>query len=196
MLPYTYLPRHGEEITVVREGGTARIGVTRHTAMASAVIPADDMPGFAASVVAALYEAAGLPAPVILDRPAPRDLLVPGPHDGDDVAVTPSPAGHPGNLPGVSLRVGGEPDGCAAVRLIGDEPLRVAVALIDAMREAEQAPAEPDEHEARELARVLHRTHCIPGGCRNEEPSSGDLDEARAALKWMKDKQRGAGSCD
>ena len=35
--------------------------------------------------------------------------------------------------------------GSQSVRLIGDEPLRVALALVDAMREAEPDPAEVEE---------------------------------------------------
>jgi hypothetical protein len=180
MLPYTYLPRHGEEITVVREGGTARIGVTRHTAMASAVIPAYDMPGFAASVVAALYEAAGLPAPVILDRPetSPDGTSTPL----ERIYLHPS-------LNGMLVAVDWHPNLTYLTPGDARTTASVLAAYADAAEAADAAGA--DEDEVRELARVLHRTHCIPGGCCNEEPSSGDLEEARTALRWMKDQQRG-----
>jgi hypothetical protein len=189
MPDWSYTDYDGDRLRVgPRLPGSLLLGVANRDDDVAVVVKAADL----SEIVAHMYEAAGLPAPIILDRPAPRDVLVPDPHGGDDVAVTPSPAGHPGNLPGVSLRVGGEPDGYAAVRLIYDEPLRVAVALIDAMREAEQAPDEPDPREVAGLARALHRTHCVPNGCCTEEPSAGDLDEARTALRWMQDKQREA----
>lgn len=148
---------------------------------AAVLVNARDIP----DLVAHLYETAGLGVPVILDRPEPRDVLVPDPHGGEDVSVTPSPAGRPGNLPGVNLRVGGDPDGYAAVRLVGDEPLRVAVALIDAMREAEREP-DPDPADVEELAEEIR-------GAFGADARTLDAYEvaARTALRWMKDKQVG-----
>lgn len=93
--------------------------------------PVMDVP----AITERLREACGLLSPVILERPAPRDTLVPGPHGDEHVTIAPSPAGRPSNAPGVTLVAGG-----VGIRLVGDEPLRVALALIDAMREAEAEP--------------------------------------------------------
>ena len=67
---------------------------------------------------------------VVLERPEPRDILVIGPH-GEE-AVTVEPGGNREN-PGVFL-------GADLIRLHGDEPLRVALALVDAMAESEATP--------------------------------------------------------
>ena len=67
---------------------------------------------------------------VVLERPEPRDILVFGPH-GEE-AVTVRPGGDREN-PGVFL-------GADLIRLHGDEPVRVALALVDAMAESEATP--------------------------------------------------------
>lgn len=115
--------------------------------------------------IAALYEAAGLPVPVILERPKGIPLTGGGLHQW--VQVTPSPAMHPPDVPGVTLEVAN------GVRLLGDEPLRVAVALIDAMREAEN---EPVPAEVEELAAVLERSHTMLA-------TTSQRDVARAVLR-------------
>ena len=76
---------------------------------------------------------------VILERPEPRDILVIGPHGDEQVSVTTS-RGDLRTSPGVFLSA--DP-----IRLFGDEPLRVALALIDAMAEAEATP-DPDDVDA------------------------------------------------
>lgn len=111
--------------------------------------------GDRAAVITAMYEAAGLPAPVILERPEPRDVLVPGRRDRESwVTVERSPDPSPGGLPGVMLSLDGVDGG--SIRLAGDEPLRVALALVDAMRPAMD---EPDPAEVRQLAELI----CRPG---------------------------------
>lgn len=124
------------------------------------------------AITAALYEAVGVKPPMVLGS-------LPGPDSLGEVApfvtVEPSPAGSPQNLPGVMLNMDGR-----QVRLIRDEPLRVAAALVSAMREAEAAP---DPAEVEELAAVLHSAS-HPNGC-TRGPTSEQVDEARAALRWM-----------
>lgn len=119
--------------------------------------------GGRAEVIAAMYEAAGLPAPVILERPEPRDVLVPGRDRKSWVTVERSPDTSAGaraqtrdgrGIPGVMLSLEGVDGG--SIRLIGDEPLRVALALVDAMRPAVD---EPDPAEVRQLAELI----CRPG---------------------------------
>ena len=70
-LPYRYLPRPGEEISVSQDGDDhclVTVCGSRGFAATTRVLP-DEVPAVAAGIAAAMHEAAGLPAPVILERP-------------------------------------------------------------------------------------------------------------------------------
>jgi hypothetical protein len=170
--PYRH-ERPGGNMLAISNSDTAKavISVREGDQEAAIVVSAGAVPPLAEG----LYEAAGLGRPVILERPSPRGVLVPGPHAGDEhVKVAPSPAGCPSNAPGVTLATGG-----VGVRLVGDEPLRVALALVDAMREAEN---EPDRADVESLADALAR-----GGALTTETPVADL--AVIALRWMRERE-------
>lgn len=138
----------------------------------------DIRPAAVPAAALALYEAAGLPVPLILSAPERGGQLVRGPHGQELADVRPSPAGSPSNKPGVML---GLHDGSrrVAVRLVGDEPLTVAAALVSAMREAE---AWPDPAEVEELATAIHRANCEGGTRCLRNPDDGDRSAARLVL--------------
>lgn len=97
-------------------------------------------------VVAKMYAACGLVAPIILDR----RLAVGSPVVGDGpsgITITPSPvaANDLGGTPGVLVAV-------PSMRLHGDEPYRLAAILIDAM---EAAVAESEHARVSEIAQAL-----------------------------------------
>jgi hypothetical protein len=169
--PYIYTDEDGHDLTL--ESFAVGAGVATEETV---FIYKDHLP----EVAGKLYEAAGLTAPVMLERPGPRKILVAGPQGDEEVRVSPSRTGSPSNLPGVMLRVGGAAQS-AEIRLIGDEPLRVAVALVDAKREAE-APPDPAEAEAAELAAYL----------REHAPDPNALTVARVALAWMREREAGS----
>ena len=169
MKPYKHEDDNGNEMTIDFGGFYAEVAVE------SADGPFRVFPESVSKIAGELYEACGLPVPVILERPAPREMLAAGPHGDEVVHVEPSPAGHPSNRPGVVLELGSQ-----SVRLIGDEPLRVALALVDAMREAEPDPAEVEE-----LAHAI-RIGLFPGSDRvGLGVGESDREAARAALRWM-----------
>lgn len=71
MLPYRYLPPPGEEISIGQDGDDhclVTVCGSRGFAATTRVLP-DEVPAVAAGIAAAMHEAAGLPAPVILERP-------------------------------------------------------------------------------------------------------------------------------
>ena len=71
MLPYRYLPPPGEEISIGQDGADhclVTVCGSRGFAATTRVLP-DEVPAVAAGIAAAMHEAAGLPAPVILERP-------------------------------------------------------------------------------------------------------------------------------
>lgn len=76
MSEYTYNDRDGERLTIESCGERAATAVL--SAPNGAHVPAADLP----TIVAQLYEAAGQPAPIVLDRPAEEDLRAGGWLDG------------------------------------------------------------------------------------------------------------------
>ena len=71
MLPYRYLPPPGGEISIGQDGDDhclVTVCGSRGFAATTRVLP-DEVPAVAAGIAAAMHEAAGLPAPVILERP-------------------------------------------------------------------------------------------------------------------------------
>lgn len=86
---------------------------------------------------------------VIIRRPPPSEFLVEDPYGGEEMRVTPSPADSPDEA-GVFLRAGED----YRIRLGGDEPVRLALALVDAMCEAQKGrPADRAATDA--LAQVI-----------------------------------------
>ena len=169
MDPYRYDEKPSGDRLVIDAADTAKavLSVREGDQEAAIVIGA----AACRAVTEALHEAAGLGRPMILETPAPRERLAGGPHGDELVSVTPSAARSASNVPGVLLGAGG-----GAVRLIGDEPLRVAIALVEAMREA--AEPEPDPAEVEELAEVLSE-----GGALSTDTLVERL--AELALRWM-----------
>jgi hypothetical protein len=174
MEPYRHERPNGNMMAISpADTAKAVISVREGDQEAAIVVGAGAVPALAEG----LYEAAGLGRPVILAAPAPRVMLAGGPHGEELVRVRPSPAGGSSNLPGVMLGLGSQ-----SVRLIDDEPVRVALALVDAMKEAE---GEPDPAEVAELAHEI-RLALYPDSDREGlRPSASDMVAARAALRWM-----------
>ena len=87
METYTHTDEEGDVLTINRAarqaGGRAREGARGGAEVTAAKLP---------EVTGKLYEACGLPVPVILERPAPREMLAAGPHGDEVVHVEPSPA--------------------------------------------------------------------------------------------------------
>jgi hypothetical protein len=157
----------GAALVRVYDGDTATVSV-----------PSSKVPAAAL----ALYEAAGLSEPVILERPKSGSAAILSEGGGELVTVSASPRGGPMNLPGVMLSTGG-----VGVRLIRDEPLRLAWQLVGAMREAE---AEPDAAEVEALAQEIHQPNCDAG-----EQCGPHDDERRAARAlllggWKREPER------
>lgn len=125
--------------------------------------------GFPA-LIAALYEAAGLPAPVILDRP--ETTFADGVNRAGRVEV--------GRL-GTQVTVG----------LYGIQPEEIEpavarrLAALIAVR-ADEAEAEPAPDDVTELAEEIRSDLARTGG----RPDEATEIAARAALRWMRGKQQ------
>jgi len=141
-------------------------------------IPAADVPGVAAGIAAAMHEAAGLPAPVILERP--EVTFKDGVNRAGRIEV-----GRLGDRVTVGL-YGIQPE-----ELEPDVARRLA-ALI-AVRADEAQDGEPDPAEVEELATILHDAREVGVKGRHGE---WDTSAARAALRWMRDKQQRGESRD
>jgi hypothetical protein len=170
-LPYVYLPRPAERITVSRDGEDhCLLAVFADGASVVRVLP-DEVPGVAAGIATAMHEAAGLPAPVILERPAATF------RDGVNRA---------GNIE--VGRLGGR----VTVGLYGIQPEEIGpaearrLAALIAVRAEEARGDEPDPAEVEELAGAIRTAHHPDSG----RPGDGDRTAARAALRWFADKQQ------
>ena len=141
MNPRTFTDRDGSELTVSECCDDDLNPDCVHVTVEgkSTCLQVADLP----QVAAALYEAASRPAPVILERPEPRKVLVPAADGGETVHIVP---GCPEGSPGVALSLS------CPVRLVGDEARRITVALVDAMREAE---TEPDPAEVEKVVKKI-----------------------------------------
>lgn len=121
-----------------------------------------------------LYEACGLPSPVILERP---EITIPANGDSvrcGDLSLRMYDGGISMGLPGVTAAA------------ISPDALRRRAAFMAAY--AEQAEAEPDPEEVEALAKVLHVAVCESGGNCVQAPPDADRKRARAALQWQKSK--------
>jgi hypothetical protein len=176
-LPYVYTPRPGEWLRVSRdEEGRCMVGVAAEESgyAHSARFRPDDVPAAAAGIATAMHEAAGLPAPVILERP------------GATIADGVNRAG--------SIEVGRLRDR-VTVGLYGIQPEEIEpavarrLAALIAIRAGEVRDGKPDPAEVEEL------TGKISDALRSPViDSSLDLNTsrvaARAALRWFRDKQQ------
>ena len=182
MLPYRYLPRPGEEIDVCRDSDSrCAVTVIKERLGTSVRISADEVPAVAAGIAAAMHEAAGLPAPVILERPE----------------IDPEGAA------GVNVfTVGLDRDLSVCVSYGKQKPIPVApsvarklASVIAAYADAaEAARRAPDPAEVEELAYILRAV--TPGMA---YPGEGDYKLAvargfaEAALKWMREREAAGG---
>ena len=175
-LPYAYTPRPGEVICV--GGGSGDYG---HASIATAAgpgthgtvnVPAADVPVVAAGIATAMHEAAGLPVPVILERP--EITFKDGPNRAGSIEV-----GRLRDRVTVGL-YGIQPE-----ELEHGDALRLA-ALI-AIRAAEVQRNEPDPAEVEDLA-------CVIARYRKTTVSDGhDHGIARAVLRHQRDKKQQRG---
>ena len=178
-LPYVYNPRPGDRVTVSAAPGGRGCGLAVCADGAAMTgIPAADVPGVAAGIAAAMHEAAGLPAPVILERP--EVTFKDGVNRAGRIEV-----GRLGDRVTVGL-YGIQPE-----ELEPDVARRLA-ALI-AVRAGEVQDGEPDPAEVEELATILHDAREVGVKGRHGE---WDTSAARAALRWMRDKQQRGASRD
>jgi hypothetical protein len=125
--------------------------------------------------VATLYEAAGLPAPVILDRPSPIGAAL-GCYEGG-LRVFPD---------GTAVRVqAASAEPCRHYWHTRLEPAaaRKVAATIAAIADAIEG--EPDPAEVEELAGTIRAAHHPDSG----RPGDGDRTAARAALRWFRDRE-------
>jgi hypothetical protein len=169
-----FADQYGTELEV--SGETAHPGCARVWVSARCGIhvkPAD-FPAF----IAALYEAAGLPAPVILERPGrvSCDQLC---ADGFRTYLA------TGNLVGVD----GQPDD------ISPAAARFLAARLAAL--ADIAESEPDPAEVAELALILRGlTPGVAYATEGDYKLAVVTPYAEAALRWFRDKQQQGGGAD
>jgi hypothetical protein len=167
-----FADQYGTELEVSGETalpGCARVWVSGRCGIH---VRAAGFPAF----IAALYEAAGLPAPVILERPAV-------PKDGARLrfgkfGMRMLNGGIAFSLPGVEVEA--VPPGAA----------RELAAHIAAY--ADEAEGEPDPDDVTELAEEIRGDLARIGG----RPDEATEIAARAALRWFRDKQQRGESRD
>ena len=148
------------EIRPCLNGGDARVTIDgARIYEAPADVPA---------VARALYEAAGLPAPLILDRPETGTGT-----SGRNTRVGTWSVW----LEGTRVRIEDYSDG---LRGVDSRTARLLAAVIAACAEA--PGREPGTGEAHSLAMALHEGGCPGGGTCTWSPAPGDLRDARAAL--------------
>lgn len=133
--------------------------------------------GKLAEFVTTLYEAAGKPAPVILDRPEVAA-------DGDgSTGINIFTVKLEPDLRSLGIRYHGAPNRA----IIAPGPARVLASVIAAYADAGQAHQdEPDPAEVEELAAAIRaQLHPASG-----KPSEADRTAARAALRYLRGKQQ------
>jgi hypothetical protein len=136
-------------------------------------VAADDLPG----LVAALYESAGLPAPLTIDRVTPPLGGPWRPRQGAALLA---------NRIDNHVAVGFDsPAGSSAMATITPSQAREMAAVLVAY--ADEADAEPDPAEVEELAGEMSADVRRIGGSPPEEWRIA----ARAALRWMRDREAG-----
>lgn len=173
MEPFKYQDMHGQwlDIRSTDEGGAAKLGVSDRDGAAMCYVGVGQLHG----VTSALHEACGKEPPLVLPRP--RDFE--GPRYRGEVFT-----GRLGSMVTVGLR-GIEPEALDA-----DTALEFA-ALIAANAEAARR-AEPDPLDVEELATAI-RSELHPDSERlGLRPSESDRTAARAALRWLENRERQA----
>lgn len=173
----TFTDRYGTELGIGGEAsfaGCARVTVSKPCGVH---VEAADFP----ALIAALHEAAGLPAPVILERPE----ISPGEAKGVNVFTVDLNRD-------LSVRVG---LGSAKGVPLGPSVARHLASVIAAYADAAEAAREPDPAEVEELTAEI--SEALKGPVID---SSFDLNTsrvaARAALRWLAGKQQRGGDRD
>jgi len=176
-LPYVYTPRPGDRVTVRAAPGGRGCGLAVSTDLAAETgIPAADIPAVAAGIAAAMHEAAGLPAPIILERPK---TLYPDISFGPELKVARGDAV-------TALWLGAE------ARTLGPDECRRLAAYLAICAEADEAAAA--DAEVDELARAIRSELYPPSESIGLRPGESDRTAARAALRWMTQKQQRGGA--
>ncbi len=158
-----FTDRYGTSLEVAGETalpGCARVGISERCGVH---VEAADFP----ALIAALYEAAGLPAPLILERPE----IDPGTAKGVNVFTVDLDRD-------LSVRVG-----TAKGVPLAPSVARHLASVIAAYADAAEAAREPDPDDLTELTQELWEA--MKGG-----PAEA---AARAALRWFRDKQQREG---
>jgi len=169
-LPLAYRAGQGQFIRVGRSdtgGCVFGTSTTEYGPGTTVRIAPDDVPGAARDIAAAMHEAAGLPAPVMLAGLAFEDC--------DQVLSS-------------GFRTYLATGGLVGIEGAGDihpSAARRPIARIACI--ADRAEETAADAEVEELAAVLHDTR--EAGVKGA-PGEWDLRDARAALRWMKDKQQ------
>lgn len=160
---YRHEDEDGDWLTITDSGDRDDAALIR-AAQGGTEVTRADLP----VIVAKLYEACGLPSPVILELPevGPESVVM-----ARTVRAWLSKAGD-----GVSIGIDGNSD-----TLTPDDAERLAAA-VTALAARARAGA-PDDAEVESLATAIHSaTH--GAGC-GLPPANCNLDAARAALRWM-----------
>ncbi|HLK00292.1 MAG TPA: hypothetical protein VKU39_10350 [Streptosporangiaceae bacterium] len=161
-----YRPRPGEEICVSRDAGDPVLSVCAgtHGFVAGVRVPAEETPAIARMIAEAMCEAAGLPAPVILDRPA-------------DLAPVSVPSGVVAGIEDGTILLSVVPGRSAPLRPGDARHLAAALAHF-----ADHVESEPDPADVEALAEAISAgmAHCGGG------PEGVCRVAAVTALRWMK----------
>jgi hypothetical protein len=151
--PYVYTDTSGDEMRIAPVGGTSAL------AQVSCAVPVEIPPANLPAVVAALYEAAGLPAPVILDR---AEIYT-------STGV---------NVFQVSSYEGTVYLGRGSIEQPGEMAPGVARKLAAVLAAHADAADKHDAGRLADLRRIV--LGCLPGTARSKEEIAGDI--ARALL--------------
>jgi len=175
MEPWTYTDGDNGEL-VISTCNPGEVTVQTQGNASLAVVIADDLP----EVVAKLYEACGLPSPVILERPG-----VSIPAGGDplfcgDLSLRTYEYGIAMGLPGITAAA------------VAPGTLRRRAAFMAAYADA--AEAEPDPADVGALAKAIRSALCPDSERTGLRPGESDETAARAALRWMRDREAGHAS--
>jgi hypothetical protein len=141
-------------------------------------VPPHEVAALAKALAEGMCEAAGLPAPVILDRPE----------------IDPEGAA---GINVFTVRLDRDLSVCVAGRAGHASPVAPSVArklasVIAAYADAaEAARNEPDETEVDELAAVIRSELHPPAASMGLRPSESDRTAARAALRWFREREDG-----
>ena len=175
MEPYRFISENGGELWISPhgDGPSALLSAVRNGDEAEVLVTRTGL----ADVTAKLYEACGLPSPVILERPG-----VSIPAGGDplfcgDLSLRTYEYGIAMGLPGITAAA------------VAPGTLRRRAAFMAAYADA--AEAEPDPADVGALAKAIRSALCPDSERTGLRP---DESAARAALRWMRDREAGHAS--